>query len=62
LSSFGRIAGKARSTNLACRRARDRQGQVAFAMACGHPLTVTARGGQSKLGRNEEMVAIEDQA
>jgi hypothetical protein len=29
LSSFGRTAGKARPTNLGCRRARDRQGQVA---------------------------------
>src|SRR5437588_3380855 len=35
LSSFGRTAGNVRPTNLACRRARDRQ--VAFAMACGHP-------------------------
>jgi hypothetical protein len=39
---------RARPTNRACRRARDRQGRVRFAMACGHPLTVTARGGQGK--------------
>jgi hypothetical protein len=47
---------RARPINVACRCARDRQGQVASRWPAT-PLTVTARGGQSKSGRDEEMVA-----
>ena len=46
---------KAHPTNVACRRARDRQGK-SLRDGLRPPLTGTARGGQRKPDRGEEMI------